>query len=96
MKFDYVLCRKCMQNLWEAAGSSSNTSYSAPAIVIAERVTPGFQPSRNVLDSQGFDSYVKDQGLPKWSPIVCQGSGHCHDVYCGQPAGYDNNNGYSN
>ena len=43
---------------------------------------------------QGFDSYVKDQGLPKWSPIVCQGSGHGHDVYCGQPAGYDNNYGY--
>ena len=54
------------------------------------------QPSRNVLDSQGFDSYVKDQGLPKWSPIVCQGSGHGHDVYCGQPARYDSNNGYSN
>ena len=33
------------------------------------------QPSRNFLDSQGFDSYVKGQGLPKWSPIVCQGSG---------------------
>ena len=33
------------------------------------------QPLRNFLDSQGFDSYVKGQGLPKWSPIVCQGSG---------------------
>ena len=32
---------------------------------------------------------VKDQGLPKWSPIVCQGSGRGHDV---QPAGYDSNN----
>ena len=40
------------------------------------------QLSRNVLDSQGFDSYVKGQGLPKWSLIVRQGSGH--DVYyCG-------------
>ena len=39
----------------------------------------------NILDSQGFDNYVKGQGLPKWSPIVCQGSGY--DVYCGQPAG---------
>ena len=26
------------------------------------------QPSRYFLDSQGFDSYVKGQGLPKWSP----------------------------
>ena len=36
------------------------------------------QPS-NFLDSQGFDSYdsqgFDNQGLPKWSPIVCQGSG---------------------
>ena len=35
---------------------------------------------------QGTSLTVKDQGLPKWSPIVCQGSGHGHDVYCGQPA----------
>ncbi len=29
----------------------------------------------------GFDhSPVKGQGLPKWSPIVCQGSGHMWEI----------------
>ena len=36
MNFDYVLRRKCMQNLQEAAGAAL-TLASAPAIMIAER-----------------------------------------------------------
>ena len=36
MNFDYVLCRKCMQNLQEAAGAAL-TLASTPAIMIAER-----------------------------------------------------------
>ena len=36
MNLDYVLCRKCMQNLQEAAGAAL-TLASAPAIMIAER-----------------------------------------------------------
>ena len=36
MNFDYVLCRKCMQNLRGATGAAL-TLASAPAIVIAER-----------------------------------------------------------
>ena len=55
-----------------------------------------FFPSTIGSNRQGTSLTVKDliamskgQGLPKWSPIVCQGSGH--DVYCGWswPAGYD-------
>ena len=36
MNFDYVLCRKRMQNLQEAAGAAL-TLASAPTIMIAER-----------------------------------------------------------
>ena len=32
------------------------------------------QPSGIFPDSQGFDRYVRGQGLAMWSSIVCQGS----------------------